>query len=142
MYMKSKEKRARAELKEQELDLSKPIPFKILDLGGPNDPCFGTHDPKDDACKSCGDSEFCQLMKSQNNHKLRAKEESKSKFKDKDVEEHPEFDEKSLGKFIKSKMKKGYNEAKVKRLAVKKFTPYLSKFLVETKVESEYEKVK
>jgi hypothetical protein len=140
--MKAKNKKARTKLTDAETDLSKPVKFSLLDLGGPNDPCFGTHDPQDNECKQCGDSEFCQIIKAQNNHKLRAKEESKSKFKDKDKEEHPELDEKALTKFIKQKMKKGYEEKKVKRLAVKKFTPYISKFLVETKIESEYEKVK
>ena len=135
--MKAKKKKARTKLQDKNLDMSKPI-INLLDLGGPNDPCFGTHDPGDSECKACGDSEFCQIIKSQRNHKLRDKEESKAKFRDKDIEEHPELDEKALGKFIKAKKKKGYDVDKVKRLAVKKFTPYISKFLVETKVESEY----
>lgn len=113
-------------------------PFTLLDLGGENDPCFGTHDPKDSECKACGDSEFCQMIKAQNNHKLRAKEEKTQAFKDKDTKEHPELNKANLIKYIKAKKKKGYDELKVKKLAIKKFTPYIATFKVEILVEEAF----
>jgi hypothetical protein len=139
--MKDK-KKAREKIKENGVDISKPFNFTLLDLGGPNDPCFGTHDPQDGECQSCGDSEFCQLAKSQKNHVLRGKQEKTTKFRDKDIEEHPEFNEAKLLKAIKARHTKGYTEKKCKSVLCKKFTPYLSKFLVETEIEKYYGKNK
>jgi hypothetical protein len=135
------EKKKRSKVNKDKIDNSKPLTFTLMDLGGPNDPCWGTHDPKDSECRACGDSEFCQIVKAQRNHGLRKEQEKKVKFKDKDYEEHLEFNEKTLIKFVKAKMKKGYDQKKVTRMAIKKFTPYISNFLVETKVENEYSKI-
>lgn len=137
-----KVKEAREKIADAGMDISKPLEFSLLDLGGPNDPCFGTHDPSDSECQACGDSEFCQLVKSQKNHVTRTKVEKTTKFRDKDSEEHPEFNEKALIKGIKLRYKKGYTPKKCKSVLCKKFTPYLSKFLVETEIEKYYESQK
>lgn len=135
--MKNANKKSRTT--KTDLDLSKPLSeITLLKLGGPEDPCFGTHDAMDSECRSCGDSEFCQIVKAQRNHLIRGKEEKKSKFRDKDKEVHEEFNEKTLKKFVRVKKKKGLELDKITRLAKKKFTPYISNFLVETRVEEFY----
>ena len=60
--------------------------------------------------------------------------EKKTKFKDQNPPEREGYTNVDLNKFIKSKRKKGYNNAKIIRLAKKKFTPYISAFMIESEV--------
>ena len=70
------------------LDFSKPIDITIF--GSENDPCFGKlHDDTDSACKQCGDSELCAIIKSQYQHLLRGKIEKKQPFIDKEMPDQP-----------------------------------------------------
>jgi len=74
-------RKPRKEIKSKDVDLLKPI--DVLSLGSDDDPCFGKlHDLLASECKSCGDSEFCAIVKAQGLHKERLDIESKQRFKD------------------------------------------------------------
>jgi len=74
-------KRKSREKIEKDLDLLKPIDVSLL--GSDDDPCFGKlHDLIAKECKTCGDSEFCAIVKAQGLHKERLNIEHKQRFKD------------------------------------------------------------
>jgi hypothetical protein len=92
-------------------------PFDITKFGSEEDPCFGKlNDPKAPECKICGDFEFCAIVTAENLKKVRAKEESKSQFKDLDTT--PEIEE--IRQFMRKKLEI-YSGVRVIRLAIKKF---------------------
>jgi len=75
------ERKERHKIKEDEIDLLVPVDITLL--GSDEDPCFGKlHDLKAPECMSCGDADFCALVKAQNLHKKRLIIESKQRFKD------------------------------------------------------------
>jgi len=102
---------ARKEIDEKDHDLLEPI--DILSLGSIDDPCFGKHhDLLTPECKSCGDSDFCAIVKAQGLHKDRLNIETKQRFKD--IEE---ADEEILKKREEAKVLiAGYREKGWKRL--------------------------
>lgn len=77
----AKERNSRSNINKTDIDLLKPI--DVLSLGSNDDPCFGKlHDLKAPECKSCGDSEFCAIVKAQGLHKERLVIETEQRFKD------------------------------------------------------------
>ena len=74
-------RKKRNEIKGEDHDLLKPI--DILSLGSDEDDCFGKlFDLTAKECKSCGDSEFCQIVKGQGLNKERLEIETEQRFKD------------------------------------------------------------
>jgi len=104
---KTKKRKARKKLSQDE-NLSLLVPVDITKLGGEDDPCFGKlHDAKEDACRRCGDAEFCQIVMAQNMHKERSKVEKKGKFRD--LEEKEIYDSQSP-KEVKRAIRKAIRE--------------------------------
>ena len=88
----------------------KPIDFKKF--GSEDDPCFGKlYDLSAPECKICGDQELCGVVFSQNMTKERTKIESKSKFKDLDLPR--DFDNPTIIKWVKAKIKEGMKRTEV-----------------------------
>lgn len=74
-------RKSREEINKEDIDLLKPINISLL--GSDEDPCFGKlHDLVAKECRSCGDSEFCAIVKAQGLHKERLDIESNQRFKD------------------------------------------------------------
>lgn len=84
-------------------------PLTVTDFGSEADPCFAKlHDPRNEICSRCGDSEFCAIAMAQNTHLKRERVESKGKFKD--IEEEGimlkrKFDKKILKKEMRARIK-------------------------------------
>jgi len=77
----AKDRTSRKKIKQEDHDLMEPI--DVLSLGSEDDPCFGKlHDLLAKECKSCGDSDFCAIVKAQGLHKARINIETKQRFKD------------------------------------------------------------
>lgn len=104
-------RKPRREIKEKDHDLLQPI--DVLSLGSDEDPCFGKlHDLLQSECKSCGDSEFCAIVKAQGLHKERISIETHQRFKD--IEEGDQ--ELKQKKEEAKKLITGYREQGLKRL--------------------------
>ena len=98
----AKKKRKEREASVKPSQLLKPLDF--TKFGSEDDPCFGKlYDLSAAECKICGDQELCGVVFSQNMHSVRAKVEDKTKFKDLDLPR--DFDNPTLIKWIKQKIK-------------------------------------
>lgn len=86
--------------------ISLAVPFDLSTLGTENDPCFGKlHDSLADACRRCGDSEFCSIATAQNLKVTRAKLEKQNIYKD--IEEIKIVEYSELKTWLKSELKNG-----------------------------------
>jgi len=118
----------------QELDLLKPVDFKII--GSKFDPCFGkSYDLTTPECKRCGDNETCCIAFMNTDLADHRKiEEDKRKFKDipvaitqSDIKANSgttlnDNDLKDIVRYFKKHMKKEVPRIKSINMAVKKFS--------------------
>jgi hypothetical protein len=105
-------RKARSKLN-QKVPLDKPFNYSML--GSVSDPCFGKgYDATNTICQSCGDSEFCAIVMSQNLKTRRLKIEKANVFVDAPV--YKKVSSKKLGIFLKPYLKGGktltYDQAK------------------------------
>jgi len=111
---------SREEIDPKDHNLMEPL-IDLTKLGTEDDPCFGKlHDLNAPECIRCGDNEFCQIVKSQRQHLLRAKESETTTFLDE--EEATIVTNQELQDFVKRSVKKNKSDSFILRLGKKKYS--------------------